>query len=312
VPPTGAPPTPPLPPGGTPSTGLVTPPGGTSPTPPSGSPVAPTGTLDAAGNALSKAAEVKDRADTVRDELGGATPREEAADDAAEDEQAAEQEATEAPASVDYSDTWRDPPPSTTVVTKVVHRPYRPPAPAPAEELSDEPRVRGFLGLSLRGTTTNRNPSALSGARLGFTFNDRFTIGGAFYSLTARYAGAIVDPRGNELGMRMAYGGVLLAWTLYKGRVVALNLETLAGAGAACISRNRRSYGRWECLEKVGLVSIEPGLELAFTVTDWMRLGVTGGYRFVTREAWRAPNDFMLSGPYVGLNVDFGAFRDRS
>jgi hypothetical protein len=216
---------------------------------------------------------------------------------------------TEPTTEVIYTDTWQDPPPQRTiVVTRVVHRSAGPPTPPPV--LSYEPRTRGFIGLSLRGTTTNRNPSALSGARVGFTFNDRFTIGGAFYSLTARYAGAIVDPEGHKLGMRMAYGGVLLAWTLYKGRVMALNLETLAGAGAACISRNRRSYGRWECIEKVGLVTIEPGLELAFTVTDWMRLGVTGGYRFVTREAWREPNDFTLSGPYVGLNVDFGAFRD--
>lgn len=285
---------------------LATPPAPSSP--PSGLPIDPAGALDEAGSALSKAGEAKGEANAVRDELGGLAPREESDDQAAAQEP---RETSSDPAAVDHSDTWRDPPPTTTVITQVVHRPYQPPAPRPAE-VSPEPRARGFLGLSLRGTTTNHNPSALSGARLGFTFNDRFTIGGAFYSLTARYAGAIVDPQGHKLGMRMAYGGVLLAWTLYKGRVVALNLETLAGAGAACISQNRRSYGRWKCIEKVGLVSIEPGLELAFTVTDWMRLGVTGGYRFVTREAWRAPNDFTLSGPYVGLNLDFGAFRERS
>jgi hypothetical protein len=313
VPPTGVPPTPPLPPGGTPPAGLVAPPpGGTPPTPPSGAPLG--GALDAAGNALSKAAELGGQADAARDELA---PHEEPAEEEpAKDEGAAspdEAAAPSAPASdVDYSNTWKEPPPSSRIViTQVVHRPVRARPPAPAPEPSYEPRAHGFMGLSLRGTTTNRNPSTLTGGRLGFVFDDRFTIGGAFYSLTGRFGGPIVDPEGNKLGMRMHYGGVLLGWTLYKGRVMRLGLETLAGAGAACISTGRRSRGRWECVDKVGLVSLEPGLSLGFTVTDWVRVGLTGGYRFVTREAWRSPNDFTLSGPYIGLDIDFGAFRER-
>ncbi len=308
TPPSASPPSasPPAPPGGTPPAALATPPAGGSP--PSGAPVDPGKALDKAGKALSKAGELKDRADGVRDQLAPAKEEEDAEE--AEDEAAPAQEPNEpAPDYVDYSNTWRESPPSTVVITRVEHRPYHAPAPKPAP--SYEPRAHGFVGVSLRGTTTNHNPSALSGARVGFTFDDRFTIGGAFYSLTARFAGAIIDPEGHKLGMRMGYGGVLLGWTLYKGRVMQVGLETLAGAGAACISRSRKSYGRWQCIEKVGLVSIEPGLEVGFVVTDWVRLGVTGGYRFVTREAWRPPNDFTLSGPYVGLNVDFGAFRSR-
>ncbi|MCA9711162.1 MAG: hypothetical protein KDK70_35310 [Myxococcales bacterium] len=217
-------------------------------------------------------------------------------------------------APVDYTDVWDEdpPPPRTVVVTRVVHSPSRPPPPIPEEPAAaPEPRARGFMGFSVRGTTTNYNPSAMMGGRAGFTFRDRFTIGGAFYSLTARYAGRIVGPDGRELGLRMSYGGVLLGWRLYSGRVVQLGLETLAGAGASCISRDKRSVGRARCIEKVGLVSLEPGVTLGVMVTDWLRLGLTGGYRFITREAWRPPNDFTLSGPYVGLDLDFGAFRSR-
>ena len=54
---------------------------------------------------------------------------------------------------------------------------------------------------------------------------------------------------------------------------------------------------------------VDGALSLGFVVTDWVRMGLTGGYRFVTREAWRSPNEFTLSGPYVGLDIDFGAFR---
>lgn len=296
----------------------MAPPGGTPPTPPTGAPLDPSGVIDGASEALSKAGELKDRADAVRDDLGNLAT-DDTEDDDGEGEGDAQDEAAAPPQEpapdpvdgyIDYSTTWRDPPRSHMVVTQVVHRPVRMAPPAPEPVPSYEPRVHGFVGLSLRGTTTtNHNPSVLTGGRLGFVFADRFTIGGAFYSLTGRFGGPITDPVGNKLGMRMAYGGVLLGWTLYKGRVMQLGLETLAGAGAACVSKNRRSYGKWECLEKVGLVSIEPGLSLGFVVTDWVRVGLTGGYRFVTREAWRSPNDFTLSGPYVGLDIDFGAFR---
>jgi hypothetical protein len=282
-------------------------------------PINPSGTLDGAGKAI------KDGIDTAREELGKLTsgeddeeaaPAEDEGDEEAaspDDEAAAPSEPASDPPPVDYTNTWQDPPPSSIVITQVVHRPVRAQRPAPAPEPSYEPRAHGFIGLSLRGTTTTKhNPSALTGGRFGFVFDDRFTIGGAFYSLTARVGGPIVDPNGHKLGMRMAYGGVLLGWTLYKGRVMRLGLETLAGAGAACVSNNRRSHGRWECVDKVGLVSIEPGLSLGFTVTDWVRLGLTGGYRFVTREAWRSSKDFTMSGPFIGLDIDFGAFRGRS
>lgn len=277
--------------------------------------MSPSSALDGAASALSKAVEVKDRAQAVREQLGELAPQptddsedeEEEATAAAEADQAASTEPTAA--SVDYTNTWRDAPPSTIVVTRIEQRPAatQPPPPAP----SYEPRAHGFVGLSLRGTTVNRNPSALTGGRIGFVFDDRFTIGGVFYSLTARYGGPIVDPVGNKLGLRMAYGGVMLGWTFYKGRVTRVGFETVAAAGAACISTSRRMHGRWGCIERVGLVSLEPGLSVAFTVTDWVRLGFTGGYRFITREAWREPNDFTLSGPFVGLDIDFGAFRER-
>ncbi|MEX1361593.1 MAG: hypothetical protein AB1Z98_00580 [Nannocystaceae bacterium] len=224
----------------------------------------------------------------------------------------AEVETVASPVVVDYSTTWDDPAPRrTVVVTRVVAQPRPVHRAAPESEPVPPPRAHGFIGASVRGTAVNRNPSVLSGARAGFTFDDRFTIGGAFYSLTARYAGPIVDGRGNELGLRMSYGGVLLAWNVYRGRVLHVALESLAGAGAACVSKDRRSYGKARCIEKVGLVSIEPGIEVGVTATDWARVSLTGGYRFVTREAWQPPSDFMLSGPYVGLNLDFGRFRDR-
>ncbi len=278
-------------------------------------PTDPAAAVDLAKDAASKVGEARDKAQQLRDALGD----DDEEDEPAESEQASEQDEPAddtAPKReviyVDYSRTWvESPSPNARRKTIVVTHVVRTPPPPPRAPAVREQHARGFMGLSVRGTTTNYNPSALTGARAGFTWNDRFTVGGAFYSLTARYAGPIIDSRGNELGMRMAYGGLLVAWKLYQGRVMHVAMEGLAGAGAACIATEKRFVGRWSCIDKVGLVSLEPGLEVGFTVTDWARLGFTGGYRFVTREEWREPNDFTLTGPYVGFNVDFGSFRDR-
>lgn len=277
--------------------------------PPSGAPD-PSAALDTAKSMLDRAGEVRERVGEARDRIDELTDDDDETDESEDESQAIDE--TSEPVVVDYSRTWEDDPPrKQVVVTRVVHHHPRPPAPAPAPKTEEPARVRGFIGASFRGTAVNRNPSALSGARAGFTFDDRFTIGGAFYSLTARYGGPIVDPRGNHLGLRMAYGSVLLAWTVYQGRILHVSLESLAGAGAACVSTRERYYGRWSCVEKVGMVALEPGVEVGLAVTDWARVSLAGGYRFVTRESWRPPNDFTLSGPYLGLNVDFGYFGDQ-
>ena len=84
----------------------------------------------------------------------------------------------------------------------------------------------------------------------------------------------------------------------------------LLGGGKACIS-SRPGYkdDEWRCIESVKMFVTETGISTRLDVTNWFRLGMTAGYRFVTRQAWRSPNDFQLSGPYVGLDVDFGWFR---
>ncbi len=306
-----------MPPGGTPPAGAVAPPAGpTPPTPPTGGSSLGDGlsqakkVADKAKDAHDKAQQIRDQAQEVRDRVDELTP-----DEPEEDEDEAIAEPQSDPIYVNYADVWEEETPAptthTVVVTRVVRpAPTVPPPPVPEPDV-EEPRVRGFIGFSSRATTTNANLSALLGARGGFTFRDRLTIGAAYHSVTARYAEPIVDSRGNPHGIRMNYGGVMLGWRVYNGRVVQFGLDTLAGAGAACIARGTKSVGRARCIDKVGLVSLEAGLELGFVVTDWARLGLTGGYRFITREAWHAPNDFTLSGPYMGLNVDIGRFRER-
>lgn len=222
----------------------------------------------------------------------------------------APEEETREPVGVEWDDSDEVDRPRT--ITRVYHVPVRPPPPPPPPAAHHEPhgiQIGGFGGVSLRGSALNRNPSVWAGARGAIIFGRRFAIGGAFYQATARFGGPIVGSKGEHLGLRAAYGGLTVDWTVWRKGITSLGIEGLVGAGAACVSRSPSYRGNdWRCIEAVRLFVFEPGMNVAFDITEWFRVGVSAGWRFVARQAWRPPNDFSLSGPYLGLNLDFGWF----
>ena len=170
--------------------------------------------------------------------------------------------------------------------------------------------ISGYGGLGLRGSTINKNPSLWIGAHGGIIFGQRLSIGGAFYEVTYRHGGPIVDSNGKELGIRAAYGGMTMGIVLSRRKRFELSVDTLIGGGAACISREPGYQDDdWRCIEAVRMFVTEPSLSTRFILRDWFRVGLELGYRFVAREAWRAPNDFQLSGPFLGTSIDFGWFK---
>lgn len=275
---------------------MAAPPTGAPPSPPAG---AASAAADLAGDLADRAgAEASDRAREGAKDLAAPEP--------------APPEEEPAPRREPIGEEWgpSDDIDAPRTVTIVHHVPVRPPPPPPVvEERERSVSIGGFGGFSMRGSALNRNPSLWIGARGAIIFGRRFAIGGAFYEANARFGGPIVDRRGNHLGLRAAYGGMTVDWTVWRGGITTLGIEGLVGAGAACISRSS-SYrdDDWRCIEAVRMFVFEPGANVAFDITDWFRAGVSLGWRFVARQAWRPPNDFSLAGPYLGLNLDFGWF----
>ncbi len=198
-------------------------------------------------------------------------------------------------------------------VVTVVHDVAVRPLPPPPEPYQPEPiQIGGYGGLSLRGSSLNRNPAVWVGARGALILGNRFSIGGAFYEATARFGGPIVGSHGEQFGLRAAYGGMTFDWVAWEHGKFDIGIESLVGAGAACVSRSP-SYGDddWRCIETVRMFVVEPGVNFTYTMRDWLRVGTSLGWRFVARQAWRPPNDFSLAGPYLALNLDFGWFGDN-
>ena len=179
----------------------------------------------------------------------------------------------------------------------------------PERDSFEEYFVSGYGGIITRGSAVSQKMGVLRGFHAGLLLGDRLSIGLAYHRLKRRFGAPILDPQERPLALEMAYGGLELGATVFRHGRFELGLQTLFGGGAACLTydvNNRSSVA--ECVESVRMIVLEPSAIAHVRITDWMRLGVEGGYRGVARSQWRPPNDFDLGGGFFGVNLDFGWF----
>ncbi len=172
--------------------------------------------------------------------------------------------------------------------------------------------MSGYGGMITRGSAVSGKMGLLRGYHGGLLLGDRLSIGAAYHRLQKRFGAPILDQQGRPIAMEMAYGGVEVGATVVRRGRFELGVQTLFAGGAACLTYDVNSRTTIaECVESVRMMVLEPSVLANVRVTNWMRLGLEGGYRGVARSEWVAPTDFDLGGGFFGLNLDFGWF-DRS
>jgi hypothetical protein len=204
---------------------------------------------------------------------------------------------------------------TTTVVVTQRELPPLPPPPPPAPPpRSKRFFVSGYGGLSFQLSTTSRRLSILNGFQGGLLLGERLSIGVAYRRLAHRVGPDIRGTNGNRYQLGMMYGGGELGVVIVRHGRFEMGIESLFGMGVGCVNQKIRREGHTEtrCIDAVRMFVIEPGAFMHFNLTNWMRLGLDGGYRFVVRESFKPPNDFRLSGPYFGMNLEFGWFKRHS
>jgi hypothetical protein len=215
------------------------------------------------------------------------------------------------------SDPFAEPEPADEVVTRQItvvhHRSVPPPPPPPPRQTTPNKPffIGGYGGMSTRVTNVSKKVGILMGFRGGILLGERMSIGGAYYNLRRRYGAPILDDNDVPMALKMGYGGAQVGVTLVRHDNLEFNVSTLVGAGMACVSydtRPSRGAAKQHCEESVRMIVAEPEAQFNVTVTDWMRFGLSAGYRIVAREKWTPPNNFGLSGAHFGLNLEFGWF----
>jgi hypothetical protein len=199
---------------------------------------------------------------------------------------------------------------TTTVVITERPDPLPPPPPAPPPR-TKRFFVSGYGGLSFQMSTTSRRLSLLNGFQGGLLLGERLSLGLAFRRMTHRFGPDIRGDSGKRYQLGMIYGGAEVGVVIVRHGRFELGLESLFGMGVGCVNRLIKEEGHTDakCIDAVRMFVIEPGAFIHLNLTNWMRVGIDGGYRFVVRERFKPPNDFRLGGPYFGLNLEFGWFK---
>jgi hypothetical protein len=109
----------------------------------------------------------------------------------------------------------------------------------------------------------------------------------------------------------VAYVGATSGITLWRPGRFELAREGLVGVGSARLSeRDADDFPEsGSCVDRVAMFVAEPTVAPYVHTGQHFRLGLKGGYRLVTHQAWRSPAHFDLSGGFGGLELQWGRLR---
>lgn len=194
---------------------------------------------------------------------------------------------------------------------------YVPPPPPPPEEPEppeeDAPETLfggdkevvfgGFGGLNVRYTRVLGHDSVWVGGEGALLLNHAFSVGGG--------GGGIANEIHPTTGTRLefGYGGLILRYHFFSSEIVNFAVGGLIGAGSiGVIDRDvAREDVKWEEVGEAVFV-LEPELGLFLNITRWMRVGVTGGYRFVSGVEKNDLSETDVRGAAGGGAIQFGWF----
>lgn len=179
--------------------------------------------------------------------------------------------------------------------------------------------VGGYISLGLGNTIINDNNAFLGQFRLAARLGHSFSIGIAgagfldwMYGLNNDRPGISPDGYNIEGG----YGGLLLEPVFAPKFPVHISFPVLIGAGGVAFTEDREDYD-WEDWEydneRFVLASdayfvVEPGIELEFNLSRFIRMGTGVSYRFTNAIDIDGKKEYLLNGLSCSVNIKLGVF----
>jgi hypothetical protein len=179
--------------------------------------------------------------------------------------------------------------------------------------------VGGYISLGLGNTIINDNNAFMGQFRLAARLGHSFSIGIAgagfsdwMYGLNNDRPGLSMDGYYIEGG----YGGLLLEPVFAPKLPVHLSFPILIGAGGVAFTEDREGYDweDWEYnTERFVLASdayfvVEPGVELEFNLSGFVRMGAGVSYRFTNAIDVDGRKEYLLNGLSCSVNLKLGVF----
>jgi len=136
------------------------------------------------------------------------------------------------------------------------------------------------------------------GGRGGWIINHTFLIGGGGYGLANDIDLDGFPPRRD---LEFGYGGLDLEYINSSNNLIHFTIQGLVGGGGLT---TRLQY----FFESEAVFVLEGGANIMLNVTPYFRMGIGGGYRWVTDVDTRIVSSAALSSGYGSLTFKFGKF----
>jgi len=179
------------------------------------------------------------------------------------------------------------------------------------ETPTDETLIQGIQSSGGYGaptvalTSVHGEWAVLSGGQGGWILNRQFVLGGAGRGLATLPSTSV---NGVEREIQMGYGGLLLEYIGAPSELVHYGLSAVIGGGSVQLVRDGYDHRDDEAFDQSALFVTEAGGRLELNVTSFFRMGVGGGYLFVSGSDVATVSDADLRGPYGELSLRFGSF----
>ncbi len=186
-------------------------------------------------------------------------------------------------------------------------------APVAEQTLVPSGFVSGGYGAPVQRFSTVKGTSVLfSGLEGGWIINHRFVLGAAAYGLATqnvRNSGATLrDSRDRAPVVEMGYGGVTFGYVAQPMQLVHLTFQALIGGGGLTYDVQDIAGVRAEDAPADGFFAAEPSVQAEVNVTRFFRIGVGGGYRFISGATLDGIRDRDLRGASASLTFKLGRF----
>ncbi|MCC6724726.1 MAG: hypothetical protein IT258_09460 [Saprospiraceae bacterium] len=149
-------------------------------------------------------------------------------------------------------------------------------------------RLSGMWGGSNLGMSFGGDNHGMAGGFFGLEFNKALTVGisGIKSTESTDYTGQF----------DLDYRGLLLGYTYLSHKVIHPRVSFLMGNGKLKLKGG----------EDDTVFVIQPSAGAEVNVFRWFRLGVEGGYRFISNTSLPEPSDSEVSSAFVQLSLRFG------
>lgn len=175
----------------------------------------------------------------------------------------------------------------------------------------DDIAVGGYGGVTVLGTSIDKQGAVLVGGEAALLLDHRFALGVGGMGLANEIGGAPF-PNGDPSALGFGYGGGILRYHLLSERSpVALSLGVLVGGGGLAVLRKVgvHEYEYQDDPEDVDVFFVaEPSIQGHLYLTRWMRVGLNGSYRFVHLTSRNGYSAADLGGFAGGAHIQFGWF----